>query len=111
LKKTSPKYRAKLYTPARLIQFPACSLLRPQLLFGEETLLKRRFKFFLKNKAFQEEQALKSPARIFGFESSFHSSLFPSSPTPRGKTKTKLYQHQLKKAGLLFASNQISPYN
>jgi len=64
----------------------ASSLLRPHLLFGEETVLKRQFKFFLKSFAFQEEQALKSPARIFGFESSFHSSLFPSSPSPRGKT-------------------------
>jgi hypothetical protein len=72
----------------------------PHLLLGEETMLKRRFKFFSKSKTFQEEQALKSPARIFGFKSSLHSSLFPSSPTPRGKTKTKLYQHQLKKAGL-----------
>jgi len=28
-------------------------------------MLKRRFKFFSKSRAFQKEQALKSPARIF----------------------------------------------
>jgi hypothetical protein len=37
----------------------------PPTPFGSETMLKRRFKFFSKNFVFQEEQALKSPARIF----------------------------------------------
>jgi len=67
----------------------APSLLRPQLLFGEETLLKRRFKFFSKSKAFQEEQALKSPARIFGFESSLHSSLFSLFTHPKRENKNQ----------------------